>query len=72
MRNDFMNERERRSFLALASLVLFAFFACLARVLQDARDVLSEALAVWAVLSFSLSLASPPLIYLIAISCDDR
>lgn len=72
MRNDFMNECERRSFLALVSLILFALFACLARVLQDTRDVFSEALAVWAVLSFSLSLALPPLIYLIAISCDDR
>ena len=55
--------------LAFASLIFFALFACLARVLQDTREAFSGALAVWAVLSFFLSLVCPPLLYLIAISC---
>ena len=72
MRNEFLSQSERRSFFALVSLILFAFFACLATNLQATRGVGGQSLAVWAFLSVALSLASPPLLYLVAVACDNR
>ena len=70
MRNEYLSQSEKRSFFALVSLILFAFFACLATDFQATRDIVGQPLAVWATLSVALSFAFPPLLYLIAVASD--